>query len=150
MAESPAIRTEGLTERFGSVPAVEDLNLEGRTGEGLGDLGPDGAGKTTTIRLLLGLIHPSAGRAEIFGLDCPRATVAATFDGAAPDVSAVPGVSDLPVADRRLRCQVRGPIEPLLAADTNAGVRELTSREPTLEELFLAYYGHNSPAATHA
>ena len=64
-----AVRTEHLTKRYGSVVALEDLNLEVRAGEVLGYLGPNGAGKTTTIRLLLGLIKPTGGRAEIFGLD---------------------------------------------------------------------------------
>ena len=72
-----AIRTEGLSKRYGSVHAIEDLDLEVAEGEVVGYLGPNGAGKTTTIRLLLGLIRPSAGRAEIFGLDCQRQVVEA-------------------------------------------------------------------------
>jgi ABC-2 type transport system ATP-binding protein len=64
-----AVRTEGLTKRYGAVDALHDLSLEVGAGEVLGYLGPNGAGKTTTIRLLLGLILPTAGRAEIFGLD---------------------------------------------------------------------------------
>ncbi|MBO0728403.1 MAG: ABC transporter ATP-binding protein, partial [Acidimicrobiaceae bacterium] len=70
-----AIRTEGLTKRYGTVDALHDLNLEVPHGEVLGYLGPNGAGKTTTIRLLLGLIQPTLGRAEIFGLDCRRDAV---------------------------------------------------------------------------
>jgi ABC-2 type transport system ATP-binding protein len=66
---APVIHTEALTKRYGSVTALESLNLDVYAGEVLGYLGPNGAGKTTTIRALLGLIHPSAGRAEIFGLD---------------------------------------------------------------------------------
>ena len=72
-----AIRTEGLSKRYGTVNALRDLDLELAEGEVVGYLGPNGAGKTTTIRLLLGLIQPSAGRAEIFGLDCRRQTVEA-------------------------------------------------------------------------
>ena len=72
-----AIRTEGLSKRYGSVHAIEDLDLEVAEGEVVGYLGPNGAGKTTTIRLLLGLIRPSAGRAEILGLDCQRQVVEA-------------------------------------------------------------------------
>jgi ABC-2 type transport system ATP-binding protein len=63
------LRTEGLTKRYGSTLALDDLTLAAQRGEVLGFLGPNGAGKTTTIRLLLGLIGPTAGRAEIFGLD---------------------------------------------------------------------------------
>jgi ABC-2 type transport system ATP-binding protein len=76
MAEA-AIRTEGLSKRYGSVDALIDLDLEVAKGEVLGYLGPNGAGKTTTIRLLLALARPTAGRAEIFGLDCQRRAVEA-------------------------------------------------------------------------
>ena len=72
----PAIRTEGLTKRFGRTTALDDLDLEVTPGEVFGFLGPNGAGKSTTIRLLLGLIRPSAGRALIFGTDAAD-TVAA-------------------------------------------------------------------------
>src|SRR5438094_7219225 len=71
-----AIRTEGLTKRFGSFEALSALDLRVERGEVLGYLGPNGAGKTTTIRLLLDLARPSAGRAEIFGLDTQRDAVA--------------------------------------------------------------------------
>src|SRR5919106_6396532 len=71
-----AIRTEGLSKRFGRVEALADLELRVEQGEVLGYLGPNGAGKTTTIRLLLDLARPSAGRAEIFGLDTHRDAVA--------------------------------------------------------------------------
>ena len=73
--ETTAVRTEGLTKRYGDVDALSDLSLEIPRGEIVGYLGPNGAGKTTTIRLLLGLIRPTAGRAEIFGLDCQRRSV---------------------------------------------------------------------------
>ena len=72
-----AIRTEGLSKRFGGVQALAGLDLEVGTGEVFGYLGPNGAGKTTTIRLLLGMLRPTSGRAEIFGLDAQRDTVAA-------------------------------------------------------------------------
>jgi ABC-2 type transport system ATP-binding protein len=295
----PAIRTVGLTKRYGSVDAVKALSLEVAEGEVLGYLGPNGAGKTTTIRLLLGLIRPTAGRAEIFGLDsqrdavaahrrlayvpgeanlwpsltgaetlhllgrvqgmvdlayrdelinrfqldpskkvrayskgnrqklvliaalmtradllildeptsgldplmeqafrqcvhearerrqtvflsshilsevealCDRVgilrsgelaeigtlaemrhlsalTVEATFDGPPPDLSRVPGVTVIEVEGTRVRCQVTGPVEPLLKVLAAAGVHHLLSREPSLEELFLAHYGP-APAPT--
>ena len=288
-----AIRTEGLTKRYGDVPALDHLDLEVAPGEVVGYLGPNGAGKTTTIRLLLGLISPTEGRGEIFGLDCQRQpveahrrlafvageanlwpsltgaetlrllghvsgrvdeayrdelvaryeldpgkkvrayskgnrqkviliaalmtradllvldeptsgldplmeqafrgsvreardrgqtvflsshilsevealcdrvgilrqgklvelgtlaemrhlsalTVEATFTGAIPDLSGVPGVSSVQVDGRVVRCQVRGPVAPLLKALAAADVTELLSREPSLEELFLAQYG---------
>src|SRR5436305_11239575 len=71
-----AIRTEGLTKRYASTVALDALDLEVAEGEVLGYLGPNGSGKTTTIRLLLGLLRPTAGRAEIFGIDCERDPVA--------------------------------------------------------------------------
>ena len=58
-----------------------------------------------------------------------------------PDLSGVPGVSSVEVHGRVVRCHVRGPVEPLLKVLAGAGVTELLSREPSLEELFLAQYG---------
>src|SRR6266540_7336738 len=72
-----AISIEGLSKRFGGFEALAPLDLDVDVGGVLGYLGPNGAGKTVTIRLLLGLLRPSAGRAEIFGLDAQRDTVAA-------------------------------------------------------------------------
>lgn len=63
------IHTENLTRRFGDFVAVDHLNLDVAAGQILGFLGPNGSGKTTTIRMLLGLLHPSEGRAEVLGLD---------------------------------------------------------------------------------
>ncbi len=292
-----AIRTEGLTKRYGDVAALDHLDLEVAQGEVVGYLGPNGAGKTTTIRLLLGLIHPTEGRGEIFGLDCQRqpvethrrlafvageanlwpsltgaetlhllgrvqgqndaayrdelidrfdldptkkvraysrgnrqkviligalmarpdllvldeptsgldplmeqafrrciheardrgqtvflsshimsevealcdrvgilrrgtliemgtlaemrhlsaVTVEATFEGAVPDLSGVPGVSSVEADGLVVRCQVRGSVEPLLRVLAGAGVTHLLSREPSLEELFLAQYGGDGP-----
>ena len=290
-----AIRTEGLTKRYGDFAALDHLNLEVTPGEVVGYLGPNGAGKTTTIRLLLGLISPTEGRGEIFGLDCQRQpveahrrlafvageanlwpsltgaetlrllgrvqghvdeayrdelvtrfdldpakkvrayskgnrqkviliaalmtradllvldeptsgldplmeqafrgsvreardrgqtvflsshimsevealcdrvailrqgklvelgtlaemrhlsalTVEATFDGPVPDLTGVPGVSSVQAEGRVVRCQVRGSVAPLLKVLAAADVTELLSREPSLEELFLAQYGDN-------
>jgi polyether ionophore transport system ATP-binding protein len=289
----PALRTVGLSKRFGSFDALLPLDLEVGRGEVLGYLGPNGAGKTTTIRLILGLLRPTAGRAEIFGLDsarraveahrllayvpgetslwpgltgeetlhllgrvhgsvdesyrdllverfafdpskkvrayskgnrqklmliaafmcrpellvldeptagldplmeqafracvaeargegqsvflsshilsevealCDRVgilragqlveigtlaemrhlsalSVEATFDGSPPDLTRVPGVAGVVVEGNRVRCQVHGSVEPLLKVLAAAGVHELLSREPSLEELFLAHYG---------
>jgi ABC-2 type transport system ATP-binding protein len=297
--EPPAIRTAGLSKRYGHVTVLDHLDLEVAPGEVVGYLGPNGAGKTTTIRLLLGLINPSAGRAEIFGLDCRRQvvevhrrlafvpgeanlwptltgaeslhllgrvqgrvdeiyrdqliarfdldlskkvrayskgnrqkiiliaalmtrpdllvldeptsgldplmeqafrlcvgeakdrgqtvllsshilsevealcdrvgilrsgklvemgtlsemrhlsalTVEVTFEGDVPDISGVPGVSAVTTGDRWLRCHVQGSIEPLLALLARARVSKLLSREPSLEELFLARYGADDTTA---
>jgi ABC-2 type transport system ATP-binding protein len=292
MAET-AIRTEGLTKRYGESTALDHLDLEVSQGEVVGYLGPNGAGKTTTLRLLLGLSEATSGRCDIFGLDCQRQTVKthrrlafvageaslwpsltgaetlallgrvhgrtdmayrdelidrfdldptkkvrayskgnhqkviliaalmvrpdllildeptngldplmeqafrhcigeargrgqtvflsshimsevealcdrvgilragkliemgtlsemrhlsamsveATLSGPVPDLSTLPGVSSVEIEGRSVRCQVRGPIEPLLKLLTDVGVTQLVSREPSLEELFLALYG---------
>ncbi|HET8910345.1 MAG TPA: ABC transporter ATP-binding protein [Ktedonobacteraceae bacterium] len=63
------ISTSRLTKVFGNLVAVNDLNLQVMRGDVFGFLGPNGSGKTTTIRMLLGLIRPTAGRAVIFGMD---------------------------------------------------------------------------------
>lgn len=67
------IQVEGLTKRFGDFTAVDHVSFEVRRGEVVGYLGPNGSGKTTTIRMLLGLIQPSAGRAVVLGHDVTRA-----------------------------------------------------------------------------
>lgn len=63
------ISTGRLTKAFGNLVAVNDLHLQVMQGDVFGFLGPNGSGKTTTIRMLLGLIRPTAGRAVIFGMD---------------------------------------------------------------------------------
>jgi ABC-2 type transport system ATP-binding protein len=66
---SAAIRCQGLVKRYGSLTALDGLDLEVPAGSLFGFLGPNGAGKTTTIRLLTGLARPTAGRATVAGLD---------------------------------------------------------------------------------
>ena len=68
-------------------------------------------------------------------------SVEATFDGPVPDISGIEGVSAVEATGRVVRCQVRGTIEPLLRVLATSGVRQLISREPSLEELFLEHYG---------
>ena len=63
------LRTKGLVKRFGSITAVDGLDVEVRRGEVVGLLGPNGAGKSTTIGMVLGLIAPTAGSAEVLGRD---------------------------------------------------------------------------------
>jgi len=64
-----AILTEGLTRTFGSLRAVDAINLRVEAGQFFGFLGPNGAGKSTTIKMLTGLLAPTAGRMELLGLD---------------------------------------------------------------------------------
>lgn len=70
------IETRSLTKRYGSHRGIVDVDLSVRAGEMFGFLGPNGSGKTTTIRLLLDLIRPSSGGALVFGLDPVRDAVA--------------------------------------------------------------------------
>lgn len=67
MNDSIAIKTENLTKKFGSNIAVDNLNLEIKRGELFGLVGPDGAGKTTTMRLLTAIMDPTGGEAWIAG-----------------------------------------------------------------------------------
>lgn len=64
-----AIHTRDLTRDFGALRAVDGLSLDVPTGVIFGFLGPNGSGKTTTIRLLLGLLEPTAGTADVLGHD---------------------------------------------------------------------------------
>jgi ABC-2 type transport system ATP-binding protein len=66
------IETHGLSRRFGNLAAVDGLDLEVREGEIFGLVGPDGAGKTTTLRMLSGLMDPTAGTARVAGHDAAR------------------------------------------------------------------------------
>jgi ABC-2 type transport system ATP-binding protein len=62
-----AIETTGLARRFGAVRAVDGIDLQVPEGSVFGFLGPNGSGKTTTIRMLVGLVRPSAGEAQVLG-----------------------------------------------------------------------------------
>jgi len=63
------IAAEGLSKRFGEVTAVDNVTFEIARGEVVGYLGPNGSGKTTTMRMLLGLLHPTSGSARVLGHD---------------------------------------------------------------------------------
>ncbi|WP_309650051.1 ATP-binding cassette domain-containing protein [Nocardioides sp.] len=65
------IRTRGLTKRYGQILAVDDLDLDVREGDVYGFLGANGSGKTTTVRMLLGLVLATAGDAEVLGRPMP-------------------------------------------------------------------------------
>ena len=70
-AEVPALRISGLVKHYGRVQALRGIDLEVRRGEVFGFLGPNGSGKTTTIRCIVDLLRPTTGRIEVLGLD-PR------------------------------------------------------------------------------
>ena len=68
-------------------------------------------------------------------------TIEVEFDRAPPDMSSVPGLTAVAVHDHRMECQLTGSVGPLVEALAGTGVRRIVSREPSLEELFLAHYG---------
>jgi ABC-2 type transport system ATP-binding protein len=67
------IRTRGLVKRYGRLRAVDGIDLDVRAGDVYGFLGANGSGKTTTVRMLLGLVLPTAGEVELLGERMPRA-----------------------------------------------------------------------------
>jgi ABC-2 type transport system ATP-binding protein len=96
------------------------------------------AGRLAEVGTLEQLRHLSALQVE------------AELDGAVPDLSRIPGVRAVEVDGNRVRCQVTGPTEELLRVLAPVGVRRLLSREPSLEELFLAHYGAEDGEVQHA
>jgi ABC-2 type transport system ATP-binding protein len=72
VSEPAPIRVHRLSKRFGAFLAVDEVSFDVRAGEVFGLLGSNGAGKSTTIRVLCGLLRPSAGTAEVLGLDVAR------------------------------------------------------------------------------
>ncbi len=75
MAGSPILETHGLSKSYDGTVALKNLDLTVQHNSIFGFLGPNGVGKTTTMKLLLGLIHPTAGGAQVFGLDIGRDSV---------------------------------------------------------------------------
>jgi ABC-2 type transport system ATP-binding protein len=69
MTADLAIDVRGLSKRFGDRTVVDHLDIQVRRGEICGFLGPNGSGKTTTIRMLCGLLEPDAGQGHCLGLD---------------------------------------------------------------------------------
>ena len=68
-ATQPAVRAVGLRKRFGNLVAVDNVSLSVSPGEVVGLVGPNGSGKTTTIRMLLDILRPDEGHVSIFGAD---------------------------------------------------------------------------------
>ncbi len=121
VAGGAAIRALGLQRAYGAVQAVDGVSLAVRPGEAYGLLGPDGAGKTTFIRLLVGALRPDAGRAVISGFD-----VATDSEAARATIGYLAGrfslYGDLTVVENlRFFGQVRG----LGGSELNSRAREL-------------------------
>jgi len=72
MTDAPAIDVRNLVKRFGGRTVVDHVSMQVRTGEIAGFLGPNGSGKTTTIRLMCGLLTPDAGEGRVLGHDIRR------------------------------------------------------------------------------
>ena len=103
------IQTRGLTKRYGELRAVDAVNLEVRAGDVYGFLGANGSGKTTTVRMLLGLVLPTSGEAEVLGMPMPAARR-----------TVLPRIGSL----------VEGPAAyPHLSASTNLGLLDATGSD---------------------
>ena len=119
-ADSPAgelaIETRGLTKRFGSYAAVKNIDLNVPHGSVFGFLGPNGSGKTTTIRMLLGLASPTSGEARVLGDDIaaskaailPRVGALVEGPGFYPYLSGAANLRRLDSADRYASSRTRG------------------------------------------
>ena len=135
MSADLAIETEGLGKRFRGHDAVRDVDLAVPMGSVFGFLGPNGSGKTTTIRMLLGLVNPTAGRAALLGLPMPDRSAAvlprvgALVEG--PGFAAyLSGAANLarldsadPLADRRTRRRRIGEALERVGLSSAAGKR---------------------------
>ena len=76
MTRTPLVELRAVTRRFDEILAVDQLTLEVRAGEVFGLLGPNGSGKTTTVRMIAGLLAPSAGEVFVKGADVVAAPLA--------------------------------------------------------------------------
>lgn len=128
------IRTDGLSKSFGTVQAVNQLDLLVEPGEVFGFLGPNGAGKSTTIRMLLGMVRPTAGRAWIFGHDVTDVAAAHALIGHVPaDVALWPrmtGAETLELLGRigpSVDHAYRGELIERFALDVNKPCRTYSS-----------------------
>ncbi|EXG79650.1 ABC transporter ATP-binding protein [Cryptosporangium arvum] len=121
-----AVRLTGLTKRFGSVTAVDDLSLTIEPGEVVAFLGPNGAGKTTTVDMMLGLARPTAGSVEIYG----RAPSVAVAEGRIAAVMQTGGLlKDLTVAETvRMTGSLFGRTRPVNEVLTRAGILDIADR----------------------
>ena len=140
----PAIRAEGLTKRFGPLAAVDGLSLEVARGESFALVGPDGAGKTTTIRLLCGIMDQDEGRAEVLGFDTVKESEPlkeligympqrfGLYDDltVAENIAFYADIYRVPKAERRVRVPELlsfsnlAPFQDRLAANLSGGMRQ--------------------------
>ena len=130
-----AVASAGLTKRFGRLTAVDGVDLDVPAGSVYGFLGPNGSGKTTTIRMLLGLIRPSAGTCELLGNPMPDAVLAtlprvgALVEGPAfqPYLSGRANLHRLDAADRT--AEARSSVARVDAALDRVGLTAAASKK---------------------
>ena len=103
MSTDNAIETHDLTRRFGDFTAVDHLNLSVPRGQVYGFLGPNGCGKSTTIRMLCGLLLPSEGDIRVLDLDIPKQAEALKRRAGLPEVAGIPMLAACRNSRRRPR-----------------------------------------------
>lgn len=130
---STAIRMENLTRDFKNVRALDGLSLEVPAGIIYGFLGPNGSGKTTTINILLGLLQPTSGRAEVLGFDSgTQAQEVRSRTGALLEDH---GLYEHLEIELRAEASVAALVK--LMVDAGAAVEEVRRGKASLEEVFL-------------
>src|SRR3954454_8791158 len=123
---APAVALRGLTKHFGTVAAVDGLDLTIEQGEIVAFLGPNGAGKTSTIDMVLGLSRPDAGTAEVFG-GTPRSAVAHGLVTAVMQTGGL--LKDLTVAETvQLTATLFAHTRPVAEVLDRAGLTEIAGR----------------------
>jgi len=121
-----AVRLTGVTKTFGSVRAVDGLDLSIASGETVALLGPNGAGKSTTINMMLGLLAPAAGRIEVFGGSPQRAVSDGRIGAMLQDAGFVPNATVREMVDLARAVYARPlPAEEILRV---AGLTDIAGR----------------------
>jgi ABC-2 type transport system ATP-binding protein len=147
MSASPEVLVRGLTRSFGDLVAIDDISFQVTPGELFGIVGPDGAGKTTTLRILAGVLRPSSGQGVVHGVDVaedpegvkPHIAYMSQQFGLYQDLSVRENIdfyADLYRVPRRTRRQRLdrlyafsnlGPFEKRLAGNLSGGMKQKLS-----------------------
>ena len=127
------IVTRGLTKRFGRLTAVDGLELDVREGDRFGFLGPNGSGKTTTVRMLLGLVYATAGEITVLGESIPKR--------AAQALPQVGSLVEAPAAYGHLSGRANLSLMDAAAPGTAGGRARAARIDDTLELVGLAGVG---------